>query len=76
MGPYRVWLESHLQSDAIRRELEKSSSSFRQYIERTQLRARDATKQTGGFTEFLAEPFQRISRYRLMLDRGLSSLAT
>lgn len=73
MGPYRRWLENYPQSDAIRRELEKSSSSFRQYIERTQLGVREETQQTGGFTEFLAEPFQRISRYRLMLDREWTS---
>ena len=69
MGPYRRWLQDYPQSDAIRRELEKNNSSFRQFIERTQLGVREETQQTGGFTEFLAEPFQRISRYRLMLDR-------
>lgn len=69
MQPFKRWLACHASADALRRELEKSSAQFRQYIEAAQIGARESTRQTGGFTEMLAEPFQRVSRYRLMLDR-------
>lgn len=73
MHPFKRWLASHASSDALRRELERTSPQFRQYIEATQIGARESTRQTGGFTEMLAEPFQRVSRYRLMIDRECGS---
>jgi hypothetical protein len=69
MHPYKKWLANVAASEAIRQGLEKSNSSFREFIERTQVHSRESAQTTGGFKEFLAEPFQRISRYRLMIDR-------
>ncbi|KAM0788041.1 hypothetical protein ACM66B_006239 [Microbotryomycetes sp. NB124-2] len=68
MEPFKKWLAAYASADALRRELERNSTSFRQFVERKQVESREETGQTGGFTEFLAEPFQRVSRYRLMLD--------
>ncbi|GAA5850949.1 hypothetical protein JCM8547_009139 [Rhodosporidiobolus lusitaniae] len=68
MQPYKKWLSNVAASDAIRQNLEKTNSSFREFIERTQVHSRESAQTTGGFKEFLAEPFQRISRYRLMID--------
>ncbi|GAA5826318.1 hypothetical protein JCM11251_007252 [Rhodosporidiobolus azoricus] len=68
MAPYKKWLANVASSEAIRQYLDKNNSSFRQFIERTQQGSRESADTTGGFKEFLAEPFQRISRYRLMLD--------
>lgn len=72
MTPYKKWLANVSASEAIRRELEKQSSSFREFVERTQVHSRESARTTGGFKEFLAEPFQRVSRYRLMIDRKSS----
>ncbi|GAA5852628.1 hypothetical protein JCM3766R1_000064 [Sporobolomyces carnicolor] len=68
MEPFKKWLANVGASEAIRRDLEQRNSSFREFIERTQVHSRETAQTTGGFKEFLAEPFQRISRYRLMLD--------
>ncbi|BGP05508.1 hypothetical protein JCM10049v2_001314 [Rhodotorula toruloides] len=68
MEPYKKWLANVSASEAIRRELDKHNSSFREFVERTQVHSRETAQATGGFKEFLAEPFQRVSRYRLMLD--------
>ncbi|GAA6009896.1 hypothetical protein JCM11491_000856 [Sporobolomyces phaffii] len=68
MEPFKKWLANVGSSEAIRRDLEQRNSSFREFIERTQVHSRETAQTTGGFKEFLAEPFQRISRYRLMLD--------
>ncbi|BGP22351.1 hypothetical protein JCM10295v2_001230 [Rhodotorula toruloides] len=68
MQPYKKWLANVSASEAIRRELDKHNSSFREFVERTQVHSRETAQATGGFKEFLAEPFQRVSRYRLMLD--------
>ncbi|GAA5879250.1 hypothetical protein JCM16303_003134 [Sporobolomyces ruberrimus] len=68
MEPFKKWLANVGSSEAIRRDLEQRNSSFREFIERTQVHSRESAQTTGGFKEFLAEPFQRISRYRLMLD--------
>ncbi|GAA5984437.1 hypothetical protein JCM11641_000137 [Rhodosporidiobolus odoratus] len=68
MQPYKKWLGSVAASEAIRQNLDKSNSSFREFVERTQVHSRESAQTTGGFKEFLAEPFQRISRYRLMID--------
>ncbi|BGP37140.1 hypothetical protein JCM10450v2_001046 [Rhodotorula kratochvilovae] len=72
--PYTVWLSNVGAVDTLRRELDRSNSSFREYIERTQVVSRETAQTSGGFKEFLAEPHQRIARYRLMLDPILSSL--
>lgn len=74
MQPYKKWLANVAASEAIRQGLEKSNSSFREFIERTQVYSRESAQTTGGFKEFLAEPFQRISRYRLMIDRAFPCL--
>ncbi|GJN87906.1 hypothetical protein Rhopal_000861-T1 [Rhodotorula paludigena] len=66
--PYKKWLANSTSMEAIRRELDRTNSSFREFVDRTQVVSRETTQATGGFKEFLAEPFQRISRYRLMLD--------
>ncbi|GAA5912911.1 hypothetical protein JCM6882_009511 [Rhodosporidiobolus microsporus] len=68
MTPYKKWLANVTGSEAIRQNLDKTNSSFREFVERTQVLSRESAQTTGGFKEFLAEPFQRISRYRLMLD--------
>ncbi|GAA6000756.1 hypothetical protein JCM10207_004640 [Rhodosporidiobolus poonsookiae] len=68
MEPYKKWLSNVAASEAIRQNLEKTNSSFREFVERTQVHSRETAQTTGGFKEFLAEPFQRISRYRLMVD--------
>ncbi|GAA5936884.1 uncharacterized protein JCM15063_000090 [Sporobolomyces koalae] len=68
MEPFKKWLASVGSSEAIRRDLEQRNSSFREFIERTQVHSRETAQTTGGFKEFLAEPFQRVSRYRLMID--------
>ncbi|TKA57036.1 hypothetical protein B0A53_00992 [Rhodotorula sp. CCFEE 5036] len=68
MAPYKKWLANVSASEAIRRELDKHNSSFREFVERTQIHSRESANATGGFKEFLAEPFQRVSRYRLMID--------
>ncbi|GAA5964476.1 hypothetical protein JCM3765_006294 [Sporobolomyces pararoseus] len=68
MEPFKQWLANVGSSEAIRRDLDQRNSSFREFIERTQVHSRETAQTTGGFKEFLAEPFQRISRYRLMLD--------
>ena len=69
MEPFKKWLANVGSSEAIRRDLEQRNSSFREFTERTLVQSRETAQTTGGFKEFLAEPFQRISRYRLMLDR-------
>ncbi|KAK4052028.1 hypothetical protein OIV83_002322 [Microbotryomycetes sp. JL201] len=74
MGPFRKWLAAYASADTLRRDLERTSSSFKQFVERKQVESREETGQTGGFTEFLAEPFQRVSRYRLMLDPIIAHL--
>ncbi|KAK4051263.1 hypothetical protein OIO90_004744 [Microbotryomycetes sp. JL221] len=74
MEPFRKWLASYASADVMRRELERSSTSFKQFVDRKQVESREETGQTGGFTEFLAEPFQRVSRYRLMLDPIIAHL--
>ena len=74
MAPYKKWLANVSASETIRRELDKHNSSFREFIERTQIHSRESANATGGFKEFLAEPFQRVSRYRLMIDRKRTSL--
>ncbi|GAA5979263.1 hypothetical protein JCM10908_002860 [Rhodotorula pacifica] len=68
MTPYKKWLANVSASETIRRDLEKHNSSFREFVERTQIHSRETAQSTGGFKEFLAEPFQRVSRYRLMID--------
>ena len=73
MAPYKKWLANVSASEAIRRELDKHNSSFREFVERTQLHSRESATAPGGFKEFLAEPFQRVSRYRLMIDRKWTS---
>jgi len=72
MEPFKKWLANVGSSEAIRRDLEQRNSSFREFIERTQVHSRETAQTTGGFKEFLAEPFQRVSRYRLMIDRSSS----
>ncbi|BGP13295.1 hypothetical protein JCM10213v2_001214 [Rhodosporidiobolus nylandii] len=74
MQPYKKWLATSAAAEAIRQNLEKTNSSFREFVERTQVFSREAAQATGGFKEFLAEPFQRISRYRLMLDPIIAHL--
>ncbi|GAA5878601.1 hypothetical protein JCM3774_004078 [Rhodotorula dairenensis] len=68
MAPYKKWLANVSASETIRRDLDKHNSSFREFVERTQIHSRETAQSTGGFKEFLAEPFQRVSRYRLMID--------
>ncbi|GAA5821205.1 hypothetical protein JCM3770_005251 [Rhodotorula araucariae] len=72
--PYTKWLSNVGAVETLRRELDRTNSSFREYIERTQVVSRETAQTSGGFKEFLAEPHQRIARYRLMLDPILSSL--
>ncbi|GAA5916028.1 hypothetical protein JCM8208_007492 [Rhodotorula glutinis] len=73
-NPYKVWLSNVRAVDMIRSELDRSNSSFREFIERTQIVSREMAQTSGGFKEFLAEPHQRIARYRLMLDPIVASL--
>ncbi|GAA5903850.1 hypothetical protein JCM5296_005571 [Sporobolomyces johnsonii] len=68
MEPFKKWLANVGASEAIRRELDQRNGSFREFVERTQVHSRESAQTTGGFKEFLAEPFQRVSRYRLMID--------
>lgn len=72
-NPYKVWLSNVRAVEMIRSELDRSNSSFREFIERTQIVSREMAQTSGGFKEFLAEPHQRIARYRLMLDRASPS---
>ncbi|SCV72813.1 BQ2448_4350 [Microbotryum intermedium] len=74
MRPFAEYLNDHRAADAIRRALDTKVSGFRTFIERQQVTSREKTQQTGGFKEFLAEPFQRIARYQLMLEPILRHL--
>lgn len=73
MNPFKKWLSSVTQSESIYQNLVKSNNSFNEFIERTQIHSRESARTTSGFKEFLAEPFQRVSRYRLMIDRKFNS---
>ncbi|KPV76823.1 uncharacterized protein RHOBADRAFT_8690, partial [Rhodotorula graminis WP1] len=73
-NPYKIWLSNVRAVEMIRSELDRSNSSFREFIERTQIVSREMAQTSGGFKEFLAEPHQRIARYRLMLDPIVASL--
>ncbi|SGZ06208.1 BQ5605_C031g10925 [Microbotryum silenes-dioicae] len=74
MRPFAEYLNDHRAADAIRRALDSKVSGFRTFIERQQVTSREKTQQTGGFKEILAEPFQRIARYQLMLEPILRHL--
>ncbi|GAA6043638.1 hypothetical protein JCM8097_000848 [Rhodosporidiobolus ruineniae] len=74
MTPYKKWLADVSGVEMIRSNLDKNNSGFREFVERTQVYSRESAQTTGGFKEFLAEPFQRISRYRLMLDPIIAHL--
>lgn len=69
MEPFRKWLSNHSNADSIRQQLETRNTAFVRFVQSTQAICRDHTQQTAGLAELLAEPFQRVSRYRLMLDR-------
>lgn len=68
MGPFRTWLMSAGESDSAFRALERNGQ-FHTYLNRQIMTVRQQAQSTGGLQELLAEPFQRISRYRLMIDR-------
>ncbi len=56
------------ESDSAFRALERNGQ-FHTYLNRQIMTVRQQAQSTGGLQELLAEPFQRISRYRLMIDR-------
>lgn len=69
MTPFRPYLSSVHQAQAIYKRLVQSSQAFNDFIARTEVVSRENTQATGGFRDFLSEPWQRAGRYRLMLDR-------
>lgn len=73
MQPFKKWLSSVTQAERIYSSLIKNNPSFVEYIDRQQISSREMMGTTGGFREFFAEPFQRISRYGLMIDRAFST---
>lgn len=73
MTPFRPYLASVRQAQAIYKRLVQSSQAFNDFIDRTQVVSRENTQATGGFHDFLSEPWQRAGRYRLMLDREFAS---
>lgn len=75
MAPFKKWLASVTQSESIYQNLIKSNSAFKTFIETAQIVSRERAQTTSGFKEFLAEPFQRVSRYRLMIDRKFFALS-
>jgi hypothetical protein len=75
MGPYREFLASAKAARTLYRNLTQSNPSFSDYLEKTQMSAREKAKDTGGFIDFLAEPFQRAPRYQLLIA-GESHLST
>lgn len=70
MAPYRDWLANVSQAESIYKRTLASNSRFADYEERHNQICRTESMSTGGLRELLAEPFQRVSRYRLMIDRA------
>ncbi|KAL8280116.1 hypothetical protein RQP46_007446 [Phenoliferia psychrophenolica] len=68
MSPYKEWLANVSQAEAVYQRLISSNASFVNYVDSQIQICRDEADTTSGFKELLAEPFQRISRYRLLLD--------
>lgn len=67
MGPYREFLASAKPARTLYKNLTQTNPLFSDYLERTQMTAREKAKDTGGFIDFLAEPFQRAPRYQLLI---------
>lgn len=72
MAPFQTWLMNAGESESTYRALERNSH-FHTYLNRQITTVREQARSTGGLQELLAEPFQRISRYRLMIDREQGS---
>lgn len=74
MAPYKTWLSKVSHAQALYQRLHSSNAAFNSFIDATLVHSREQASYSGGFSEFLSEPFQRPGRYGLMLDGELSSL--
>lgn len=76
MYPFKKWLASYDFARMLYDSLTTGKSKnvqFVKFVERMQISFRESAQTTAGFSELLAEPFQRIARYSMMIDRALIS---
>ncbi|KAK4703452.1 hypothetical protein P7C70_g2756, partial [Phenoliferia sp. Uapishka_3] len=67
MEPFRAFLANTPRSQAVQKRL-LSNTHFQQFIQNNIAIARDEGNFTSSFQQLLAEPFQRIQRYHMMID--------
>jgi hypothetical protein len=72
MDPFREWLSKQRQTEEIFLNLEASNKSFSDFIARQKAKSQAAFAHSPGLKALLASPFQRVSRYNLMIDRKYS----
>lgn len=69
MDPFREWLSKQRQTEQLLERLIGTNKSFVEFTERQKNRSRGITGNSIGLRDLLSEPFQRISRYSLMINR-------
>ncbi|KAM0755212.1 hypothetical protein T439DRAFT_353150 [Meredithblackwellia eburnea MCA 4105] len=66
MRPYKKFLSNTSFAQSLHQQLYKNKPEFKAFIDATLTHSRETANYTGGFSEFLAEPFQRMSKYQLL----------